>query len=86
MYGAKFPLESRWSDAETLAATAFPGDIGIAELEGLVQAFLDEIDFGAVDELEAFLIHHDSHPAILENTVVFGDVVCVVDDVCNRSS
>ena len=44
------------SDFQTLAAAALAGYIGIAETEGFVQAFLDEIDLGPVDQLEAFLI------------------------------
>src|SRR5690606_22329532 len=47
------------SDIETLAAPAFALHVRVAELEGLVQALLDEIDLGAVDQLEAFGVDDD---------------------------
>src|SRR5690606_20901399 len=69
------------SDAEAFAAAAFALDVRIAEAEGLVQALLDEIDLGAVDQLEVLGGHEYLHVPVLEDDVVAADIVCIVNDI-----
>ena len=69
------------SDAETLAAAALAGDVGIAKPEGLVQALLDEIHLGTVDQLEAFFVDDHGNAAILENPVFLCDLVGIIHDI-----
>ncbi len=47
------------SDVEAFATAAFARDVWILEAESLVQAILDEIDLGAVDQLERLGIDDD---------------------------
>src|SRR5690606_35610794 len=67
--------------AEAFAAAAFTLDVRVAKLEGLVQALLDEIDLGAVDEPEALVVDNDLDARIVEDDVVGVDGVGVIDDV-----
>src|SRR5690606_5972072 len=67
--------------AEAFAAAAFTLDVRVAKLEGLVQAFLDEVDLGAVDEPEAFVVDDDLDARVVEDDVVVVDGVGVVDNV-----
>src|SRR5690606_36746760 len=69
------------SDIETLAAPAFALHVRVAKLEGLVQALLDEIDLGAVDQLEAFGVDDDLHAAVFEHHIARVDLVRVVDQI-----
>src|SRR5690606_25739010 len=68
-------------DAETFSATALALDVWVAELEGLVQAFLHEVDLRAVDQLEALAVDDDLHVALVEDHIVRVDLVGVVDHV-----
>jgi len=63
------------------SAAALPLHVGVAEAEGLVQALLHEVDFGAVDVAEAGAIDDDLDALILEHDVVGGDLVGIVHDV-----
>src|SRR5262245_13384240 len=65
----KCPSGKEKSDAEALAAAALAADVGIAETEGLVEALADEIDLGAVDELEAVGIDEHADALAVEDTV-----------------
>ena len=56
-------------DVETLAAAALVLDVGVAELERLVDALLDEIHLGPIDELEALVIHHNLDTMVVEYNV-----------------
>src|SRR5690606_14892030 len=69
------------SNAKAFAATAFALDVGVAKLEGLVQAFLHVIDLRSVDQLEALAVDDDLHVAFVEDDVVRVDLVGIVDHV-----
>src|SRR5690606_22631438 len=71
----------RGSDRKALAAAALALDVRVAELEGLVQALLDEIHLGAVDQLETLAVDDDLHVAFVEDDVVRVDLVRVVDQI-----
>lgn len=81
MPGWKNRLKPGYSDTEALAAAAFPGDIRIAKLESLVQALFDKVDLRAINQTQAFLIDNHGNAAILENAIIFGDFVSIVDDI-----
>src|SRR5262245_64518240 len=68
-------------DAEAFAATAFAFHVGVAELERFVEAVLDEVDLGAIDELQAVGGHHDFDASLLEHDVVLRHAVGVVDRI-----
>src|SRR5690606_31810857 len=67
------------SDTKALAAAALALDVRIAELERLVQPFLDEIDLGAVDERQALAVDDDLDVPVVEDDVVRVDLVRVVE-------
>jgi hypothetical protein len=69
------------SDIETFATTAFAFDIGIAELESLIDSLLHEIDFGAVDQAQALGINDDLNPIVLKNNIICPDHIGVIDQV-----
>src|SRR6188474_56716 len=77
----KCPSGKEKSDAEALAAAAFATHVGVPEAEGLVEPLADEIDLGAVDQLEAVGVHEDRNALAFEDLVSRQDGVCVVDDV-----
>src|SRR5690606_18952166 len=54
---------------EALPATAFPSHVRVGEGELLVQAGLEEVDRGAVDQGQAVGVHVDADPAGLEHGV-----------------
>src|SRR6185312_2977631 len=66
---------------EALPATAFSLHIGVAETERLIEALLDEIHDGAVDQGQACRIDTNLHPAILEDDVADLDLVGIVHHV-----
>src|SRR4026209_664489 len=65
-------------NAEALAPAALALDVGVAELERLVEPVFDEVDLGAVDELEILCSHDDLHPRLLEHDVALGHAVRVI--------
>src|SRR5690606_12606181 len=71
------PAVASYVEAFTAPALAF--HVRVTELEGLVQALLDEIDLGAVDQLEALAVHDDLHAAVVEDDVAGVDLVRVID-------
>src|SRR3546814_2216080 len=54
---------------EAFAAAAFGRDVGVLEHELLVQALLEEVDAGAVDQRQAVGIDEDAHAVLLEHGV-----------------
>src|SRR6185503_15850745 len=68
-------------NAEALAAAALALDVGVAELERLVEPVFDEVDLGAVDELQAIGRHDDLYPPLLEHDVALGHAVRVIDRI-----
>lgn len=58
------------SDAEAFPAPTFAGDVGVSEAKCFVEAFLDEIDLRAVDQLEAFAIHDHLDATLIEDYVI----------------
>src|SRR6202012_4916174 len=69
------------SDVEALAATAFTLGLGVLKLEGLVQALLDEIHGGAVDQRQAGRIDHHFDPPGVENGILGIDCVSIINDI-----
>lgn len=58
---------SNLSDTETFAATTLALGVGVIELEALIEAFLDEVQFGAIQMDQALGIDDDSD-TVLSNT------------------
>src|ERR1700677_4467039 len=69
------------SDAEAFAAATFALDVRIAELEGLVQTLLDEVDDGAIDQAQALPVNEDLHAMILEYHVVRLRIIRIINDI-----
>src|SRR5579885_3090924 len=66
---------------ETLAAAAFVLDVGIRELEGLVQTLAHVIHLSAIEHGKAFPVHHHLDSVVLEDHVVGGGALGVVHHV-----
>jgi len=69
------------SDVEAFTTAAFACDVWILETEGLIQAIFDEIDLGAVNELQCVGVDHDLHAPVLENDVIGAEFLGVIDNV-----
>src|SRR5690606_6726485 len=66
---------------EALAAAAFGRDVGVLEHELFVQALLQEIDAGAVDQRQAVGVDQDRHAVLLEHGVAVAPFAGQVDQV-----
>src|ERR1700676_2412525 len=69
------------SDVKTLPAAAFALVFRVLELEGLIQALLDEINQSAVDQRQTQGIDHDFHAARFENRVFRMNFVRIIHDI-----
>ena len=58
-----------------------PEIFGISEAERLVQAILDEIDLGAIDERQCIRLHNDLDALVFEYHVRGVNLVRIVDDI-----
>src|SRR5258708_8586184 len=59
----------RSGDREGVAAAAGRGGVRVLDLEGGAHHVLDEIDLGAVKEIERGIVDDDLHPVALEDDV-----------------
>src|SRR6266568_4185679 len=80
--GLPLPRERRKSNVERFPAAALIPDVGVIELEALVQALAGEVQLGAFQELKALRIDDDLDPVTLEGLVIRVDGVRVFDPVC----
>ena len=69
------------SDVEAFATTAFPGNIGITETKGFIQAVFDKIDLGAVDQWQCVRMDHDRDSLVLEYNIHLLDLVGIINDI-----
>src|SRR5690606_4450077 len=58
------------SDAEAFAAAALAAHVGVVELEALVEAFLGEVQLGAVQIDQALGVDDDLHAVALEHLIL----------------
>src|SRR6202140_3299290 len=75
------PASMQPSDVKTLAAAAFALGFRVLELEGLIQALLDEINQSAVDQRQTQGIDHDFHAARFENRIFRMNFVGIIHDI-----
>src|SRR6266571_7762292 len=79
--GLPLPRERRKSNVERFPAAALIPDVGVIELEALVQALAGEVQLGAFEELKALRIDDDLYAVALEALVIRVDAVRVFDPV-----
>src|SRR2546422_11044357 len=77
--GLPLPRERRKSNVERFPAAALIPDVGVIELEALVQALAGEVQLGAFQELKALRIDDDLYAVTLEGLVIRVDGVRVFD-------
>ena len=58
------------SDAEAFPTATFSAYVGISKAKCFVEAFLDEVNLGAVDELQAFAVNNYLDSAGVEYDIV----------------
>src|ERR1700722_5323645 len=75
------PASMQPSDVKTLAAAAFALGFRVLELEGLIQALLDEINQSAVDQRQTQGIDHDFHAARFENRIFRMNLLVIIHDI-----
>jgi len=69
------------SDAKAFPAATFSGYVGISKAKCFIEAFLYEVDLGAVDELQAFAVNNHLDSACVENDIVVVQLVRIIDNV-----
>ena len=74
-------VRMRRSDAEAFPAAAFAGDVGIAKAKCFVKALFDEIDLGAVDQLQALLVYDHLYALVVKDHVVLVQLIGIIDNV-----
>lgn len=66
---------SNLSDTETFAATTLALGVGVIELEALIEAFLDEVQFGAIQMDQALGIDDDSDTVLLKHLIFIRQLI-----------
>ena len=65
-----YPVWRSQSDGEAFAAAALSGNIGIAELQSLIQPLSGKVDYGAVEINQTFRINENFHPVGFKSGVL----------------